>query len=187
MDTVSISARRYSVGAMVFHWLIAILIMLNFLGAWVAEDMPKTEAMQVMGNHKAIGITVLIMSIARILWRLAHRLQQPPLLESLKAWEAALAKVVHTLFYFLMVAIPLSGWAMHSVESGGKPVGVFGLFSYPSLPLAHDKAMGEIFEDTHGMLTTLMLALLLLHVVGAIKHMVIDRDGTMRRMLPWGK
>lgn len=171
---------RYSTGAIVLHWLIAILIGFNYAAAWVAEDMPKDQAMQVMGNHKAIGLTVLVLSVLRILWRITHR--PPPLSSTLKTWEAGLSRAVHSLFYVLIVAVPLMGWALHSAFSGGKPVGVFGLFSYPGLPLAQDKQQGEVFAQIHGTLATVMLALIVLHVAGALKHALIDRDGEMRRM-----
>ncbi|MBS0256039.1 MAG: cytochrome b [Proteobacteria bacterium] len=178
------AAQRYSFGAIILHWLIALLIALNYAAAWVAEDMPKPQAAQVMGNHKAIGLIVLALTVARIGWRLAHT--PPPLSESLKAWEVALAKVVHALFYLLMLAVPLTGWAMHSAHSGGKAVGIFGLFAVPGLPLAESKPLAETFEAMHGTLTTLMLVLAVLHVAGALKHQFLDRDRSLQRILPWG-
>lgn len=183
MESTASTPTRYALGAIVLHWLIAGLIAMNFAAAWVAEDMPKAEAAQVMGNHKAIGILVLALTVVRIGWRLTHRV--PPLSEGLKAWEAALAKVVHALAYIAMLALPLSGWAMHSAESGGKAVGIFGLGAVPALPLAHDKALGETLEGVHGALATLMLVLVVLHVAGALKHQFVDGDGSLRRILPW--
>ena len=106
METAGIAGARYGWGAIALHWLIAVLIGLNFAAAWAAEDQPQAIKMQIMGNHKAFGLVILVLSLARIVWRLAHR--PPPLADSLKAWEAAIAKVVHSLFYFLMIAIPLS-------------------------------------------------------------------------------
>ncbi len=190
MDTTATNAAgasqsisRYSMGAISFHWLIAALIALNYAAAWYAEDLPKAEHMQVMGNHKAFGIVILVLTVLRIVWRLMHT--PPPLLESLKSWEAALAKVTHGLLYVLMLAIPLAGWAMHSAFSGGAPVSLFGLFDFPGLPMAQDKATGGTFHDMHGLLATLMLGLVGLHVLAAFKHQLVDKDGTLRRMLPW--
>ncbi len=179
-----LAASRYSLGAIVLHWLIAVLIALNFAAAWVAESLTKPQHAQVMANHKAIGITVLLLTLVRLAWRAGHR--PPPLAESLMAWEVAMARVVHGLIYLLMLGIPLSGWAMHSAFSGGKPVAMFGLIGFPGLPLAASKALGELFGAIHGNLTTLMLVLLALHVGAALKHQFFDRDGTLQRMLPWG-
>lgn len=183
MNTETISAARYSRGAIILHWLIAVLIVLNFVGAWVSEDMPKPDRAMIMGYHKAIGITILMLTVLRIAWRVAHR--PPPMVETLKTWEAALARVTHAAFYFLMLAIPLSGWAMVSAFGKGKGVSYFGLFTLPALPVAHDKPTAEMFYEMHEVLGTLMLVLLALHVVGALKHHFIDKDGTMRRMVPW--
>lgn len=175
---------RYSTGAIAFHWIIALLIALNFALAWIAEDLPKEQAGAMMGNHKAIGITVLLLTVARILWRLTHR--PPAFLTSLQPWEAMLARVTHALFYVLMIGLPLAGWLMHSAYSGGAPVNAFGLFSYPGLPLAADKAGAHTAGEVHEVLATAMLVLAGLHVLGALKHQFLDRDGSLARMLPWG-
>ena len=183
MDNVDTSAARYSRGAIVLHWLIAVLIVLNIAAAWVSEGMSKADRATVMGNHKAIGITVLLLTVLLILWRLMHR--RPPLLESLKAWEAALSRVVHVGFYFLMLAIPLTGWAMTSAFSKGAGVSLFGLVIVPALPVGFDKPTAGLFAELHTVLAFLMIALIVLHVAGALKHQFLDRDGTLRRMVPW--
>jgi cytochrome b561 len=185
MDNATTQAQRYSRGAVILHWLIAVLILLNFAAAWVAEDMPKAEAAQVMSNHKAIGITILLLTLVRIAWRFTR--PAPPLVETLKAWEAAVAKVTHGLFYFLMLAIPVTGWGQHSAGSGGKAVSVFGLFNMPALPVGHDKPTIGVFHEAHEITATLMLVLFVLHVAAALKHQFVDKDGTMRRMVPWMK
>ena len=183
MDSATSSAARYSRGAIVLHWLIAVLIILNVTAAWVSEDMPKPDRAMIMGNHKAIGIAILLLTVLRIVWRVAHR--PPAMIETLKAWEAALARVTHVVFYFLMLAIPLSGWAMSSAFGKGKGVSIFGLFTMPALPVAYDKPTAEMFAEMHEVLATLMLVLFALHVAGALKHQFLDRDGTLRRMVPW--
>lgn len=181
MDTQAASA-RYSRGAIAFHWIIALLIAGNFAGAWLAEDLPKAEQMEMMGYHKAFGLLVLALTIARIAWRLTH--QPPPLVETLKAWEAALAKVLHALMYFLMLAIPLAGWGLHSAFSKGQAVSAFGL-AVPALPVGSDKPTVGMFHELHEVFATLMLVLFAVHVAAALKHHLVDKDGTMRRMVPW--
>ncbi|HQV03965.1 MULTISPECIES: cytochrome b [unclassified Novosphingobium] len=185
MDTAPNSAARYSRGAIALHWIIALLIVLNFVVAWLSEDMPKEDAAIMMGNHKAIGITILALTAVRIIWKLTHK--TPPLVETLKAWEAALAKVTHGLMYLLMLAIPLAGWGLSSAWGKGKPVSMFGLFDVPALPVGSDKPTVGMFHELHEITATLMLVLFALHVGAALKHHLVDKDSTLRRMVPWMK
>lgn len=173
---------RYSGVAIALHWAAAGLIAANFIIAWSAEDLPKAERMELMGTHLALGMAVLALTVARIAWRLAR--PAPALVATLKGWESGLAKVTHGLLYALMIALPFAGWAMVSAGSGGKPFGFFGLFDVPVLPIG--KSAGGLFHELHEIFATAMLVLLALHVIGALKHQLVDRDGTMRRMLPWG-
>jgi cytochrome b561 len=177
---INSSAQRYSRVAMILHWLIALLIVLNFAAAWISETLPRPERMQVMANHKSIGLTVLILTVARIVWRLMHR--PPAFQRTLQPWERALATAVHSLFYFLMIGMPLTGWAM--VSAGGR-VRVFGLFAVPALPVPTTDAAGDTFHDVHVKLAWLLLGLFVLHVLGALKHQFLDRDRTMGRMIPF--
>lgn len=185
MDTNTLATARYSRGAIALHWIIAALIVLNFTLAWVAEELPDEQRYALIGNHKAIGIIVLLLTVLRIVWRLTHK--PPPLVETLKAWEAALSKVTHVLIYGLMLAIPLAGWGYSSAYGKGKPVSIFGLFDFPALPVASDKPTVGMFGELHEITTTIMLVLLALHLGAALKHHFIDKDGTVRRMVPWLK
>lgn len=175
MDTATPSAVRYSRGAVILHWLIAVLIVLNFVAAWVSEDMPDEQAAQIMGNHKAIGISILLLTVVRVVWRLTHR--PPSLADTLAAWEVAMSRVTHGLLYLLMLAIPLSGWLMHSAFSGGKPVSLFGLVNWPGFPFAANKDLAHSFGEGHELMAIAMLVLLALHVAGALKHRLVDKDG----------
>jgi cytochrome b561 len=185
METQDPSADRYSTGAVVLHWLIAVLIVLNFVLAGMAEDLPRSEAAGIMANHKAVGISVLLLTLVRIAWRFIR--PAPPLVETLKTWETAVARVTHWLFYFLMMAIPVAGWGLHSAASGGKPVSVFGLFGMPALPVGYDKPTIGVFQEAHEITAGLMFLLFFLHVGAALKHQFFDKDGTMRRIVPWMK
>jgi len=176
---------RYSLGAIVLHWAIAALIVLNFLLVWTSEDAPKPEHEALIANHKAVGLVILALSVLRLAWRAVH--PSPPFAETLRAWEAALAKVVHSLFYLLLLAIPLTGWAMVSLGNGGEPVDIFGLFTVPGLPFAADRRQAGTVHEVHELFATLTLVLLALHVAAAIKHQFIDRDTTLARMVPWLK
>ncbi|MDT9012984.1 MAG: hypothetical protein RL671_1348 [Pseudomonadota bacterium] len=179
------STARYSRGAIILHWLIALLIIGNFVGAWTSEDLPRDQRMIMMGYHKATGIVILLLTLVRIGWRLIN--PPPPLLETLKTWEAALARVTHALFYVLMLAVPLAGLGLHSAFGQGKPVSIFGLFDFPALPVGIDKPTIGLFHELHEVTATAMLVLLGLHVAAALKHQFLDRDGTLARMKPFGR
>ncbi len=185
MNTNSTQSDRYARGSIILHWLIALLLAGNFIGAWVSEDLPKPEKMEVMGYHKAFGLIILALTAVRIIWRLTHK--APPMLDTLKAWEVAVAKLTHLGFYFLMLAIPLAGWAMVSGFSHGAPTSLFGLIDVPALPVGSDKPTVSLFHELHEVFANVMIALFVLHVAAALKHAHIDKDGTLRRMVPFIK
>lgn len=181
MTTTLSPSARYARGSVILHWLVALLIVLNFAAAFVAEDMPKEQASMIMGNHKAIGITILVLTVLRVIWRLMHK--APPLAETLAAWEVALSKVAHLLLYVLMLGIPMSGWLMSSAYTGGGAIPIFGLFDWPGLPLGQDKDLAHTFGEGHEVMAFAMLALLALHIAGALKHRIIDKDAdALKRM-----
>lgn len=175
--------RRYSLGAMLFHWLTAIAVIWNWRLAESTENASREQAMALMADHKALGITILVLTIGRLLWRLRH--PWPPLPANYAAWEKALARFTHVLFYVLLIALPLGGWLATSLA--GRPVDFFGLFTIPNFPVSINKNLaGSIFE-IHATAGKAMLLLVVLHVVGALKHTFLDRDGGLFRMLPFGR
>jgi cytochrome b561 len=161
-------SRRYSLGAIILHWIIALLIVSNVAIAFLAEGMAKPEAMRWMAVHKANGIMVLLLAVVRIAWRLTH--PWPPLPETTPAWQATLARLTHHLFYFLIVAVPLAGYIFVSVASGGKPIDMYGLFDFPGLPLAGGRAAAGAAGEIHEVLALATVGLVALHVAGALKH-----------------
>ena len=179
-EQVGRDAQRYSSVAIAFHWLIAALIVLNlFLGLY-HEDFGRDARSWMMFIHKATGITILGLSLARLLWRLGHR---PPAFDPvLKPWEATLARAVHALFYLLLIAIPLSGWMMSS--SSNRPTDYFGLFEIAPLPVPRTDDVHDALEETHELLGKLMIVLILLHVAGALKHHLQGHKHLMARMAP---
>ncbi|MCB2075801.1 MAG: cytochrome b [Novosphingobium sp.] len=181
METDRSPDARYTQVAIAFHWILTVLILLNFVFVWVAEDASKETEAQLVGYHMANGMLILLLTVLRIIWRVMN--PPPPFEDSLKSWEVALAKVVHAVFYFLMIAIPLVGWIMVSAFSGGHGVGFFGLFEIPGLPMAKSEETAGVLHEVHELFAGLMILLLGLHVAAALKHQFVDRDGTMRRML----
>lgn len=176
---------RYSGGAIILHWLIALAIITNWLLAHVAEDAPKAQHDIMMGRHMAIGMTVLILSVLRVVWRLMHK--PPPPNPEHRGWERLAARAVHTLLYVLMLGLPLTGYLMLQTYVGGMGVDMFGIFEFPGIPMTKSKAANGVFHEMHEVFATAMLFLFLLHVAGAWKHQLIDRDGTIFRMLPFGR
>lgn len=175
---------RYSTGAMVLHWLIALAIVANWLLAQYAEQLEeqklKAAHEAAMGTHFAIGVTVLVLSVLRIIWRLLHR--PPALNPDHSRWERLLASVIHKLFYILIIALPLTGYLMLQTYAGGMSVNMFGLFDFPGIAMAPDKAASETFGELHEVFATTMVVLFVLHVAGALKHHFFDRDDTLLRM-----
>ena len=98
---------KYSKIAILFHWAIAILIGANILLADLAEDLPRAARSAYMSPHKAIGISILILTIGRILWRLGHR--PPSIPAQISSLQATVGRVAHILFYILMIVMPLTG------------------------------------------------------------------------------
>ena len=173
---------RYSVGAILFHWLIAALIIANLIGAFATEDWEGPARATAMGLHKATGFTILVLSLLRGAWRLAHR--PPPFPETIGQLEAVGARVVHGLFYVLMIAIPVTGWLMISAPAERRPFHWYGVFDLPYLPVQGNKSLGDFAHEGHEILGYAMIALLVLHVAGALKHHFADAPGFIRRMWP---
>ena len=196
---MSEQAKRYSAVAILLHWAIAAAILGNFwLGLWMhhAIDEPSSQAQAVVGYqlHKSIVLTVLALSLFRLLWRLLHK--QPPLPAGMKPWERFAAIATHWLFYFFMIAIPMSGWLYVSSQwQHGAPLNVptlwFGLFEVPHLfglnhaAEASREKLADISMEVHELLSFATLGLLALHVAAALKHQLINKDGVLARMLPF--
>lgn len=183
MQHVIADRTRYSQVAIAFHWVIAALVVTNFLLAWSAEEVSEAQERVLMGYHMANGILILILSVLRVIWRITHPV--PPFVPTMKRWEVVLARITHWLFYILIVAIPLSGWAMTSAASGGQPVDFFGLFGFPGLPLSRNEATAGVLHEVHEIGATMVLLLFFLHVAAALKHQFFNRDTTLARMIPW--
>ena len=177
------SQTRYSYGAMFFHWVIAVAVIVNWRLVENAHDLKGAARGDLMNDHKALGITILVLTVARLLWRWTH--PRPPLAEHLASWEKALAKITHFIFYFLLIALPLGGWLANSFA--GNSVDFFGLFTIGALPVGESRQTAGTIYGFHETGANILLILVALHVVGVIKHMVIDQDGQLWRMLPFGK
>jgi cytochrome b561 len=164
------------------HWLMALLIIGGFaLGAYVGDLPLSPQKLQLISYHKWIGITVLMLFVVRLLVRAT---QPVPAALPAQAWQQRAATATHGLLYLLMVLIPMSGWMMSSAK--GFPVVYLGLIQLPDL-VEKSKELGDILRDVHGGLNFGLMVLVALHVAAAIKHHVVDKDATLRRMSPFTK
>lgn len=181
----------YSAIAIALHWTIALLIVGNFIGGLVMGDMlapTATSAQKQLGFtivqlHKSFGLTVLVLSLLRLLLRLVSGV--PPLPAHMTPTEKLLAKLTHWGFYAIMILVPLSGWLMVSASPLGFPTLWFGLFEWPHLPVETSKATSGTASEVHEILAFTGAGLFVLHVAAALKHHFFDRDDVLARMLPF--
>lgn len=183
---------RYSTVAVILHWLIAMaVIALLIAGFWMGDAIrdPKSQALafQVFQLHKSLGLTVLVLTVVRLLWRLGHR--PPALPDAMPGWQKTAAHATAWGFYVILLAMPLSGWVIVSTSPFGLPTMWFGLFEWPHITqltnAANSLQINGAAEEIHELLAWGALGLLFLHVGGALKHHFIDRDDVLARMIPW--
>ncbi len=172
---------KYSKVAIALHWILAALIISNFVLASMAEDVARELRGAYMNPHKAIGISILLFSVFRLYWRMGHK--PPPLPGAITGWQAKAGRYVHTIFYFLIIAVPLSGWIMASAHPQAPPVSFFGLFDF-SLPIGKNEALAGFGHEAHEILTKPLAILIILHILAALKHQFADRLPFIQRMLP---
>lgn len=171
---------RYTRTAMLLHWLMAVLILGMFgLGIYMADLPLSPQKLKLYSYHKWAGISVLLLALARVAWRIGH--PPPPLPASQPQWQQMAAHAGHGLLYVLIFAAPLSGWMTSSAL--GFPVVWFGVLPLPDL-VGKDKELGELLKLVHQCLNYVFLAVVTGHALAAIKHQWLDRDGTLARMLP---
>ncbi|WP_373989346.1 cytochrome b [Duganella sp. BuS-21] len=173
--------QRYTKIAMLLHWLVALLIIATFfLGlSMVAIPGFSPTKLKYFSWHKWMGVTVLLLAVIRLLWRQANR--PPPPLQSIPAWQHKIAEGMHYLLYFLIFAVPISGY-LYSYAAG-VPVVYLGLWQMPAV-IAPDPELKATLKTVHYVLTMTMAAAVVAHALAALKHHFIDRDVTLKRMLP---
>jgi cytochrome b561 len=176
----------YTSVAIAFHWVIAIAIILQILGGWQMEDLKGAEKFAAFQTHKSMGLTILLLSIGRLLWRIAN--PPPALPEGMKGWEIFAAKVTHFGFYALMIGIPIGGWVIISTSPYNIATNWWGLFEWPKLPLGDlpfRKELNEIAKSGHSAAAWGVVVLFVLHVGAVIKHMFVNDDDVASRMIPF--
>ena len=178
------SASRYTATAIVLHWLLAVVVLGLFgMGLYMADLPFSPQRLKLYNWHKWAGMCFLILSVLRLLWRLAHR---PPALpvevsQAMPSWQTRAYHATHHLLYVLFFAVPVAGWAYSS--AAGFPIVLFGQLPLPDL-LAVNKDLAEQIKPLHELLAFALVGLAALHMGAALKHHWLDRDGLLLRMLP---
>jgi len=181
---------RYTRTAIVFHWVIAALVFANISLAWTFKTWPDYPWTQMVTNtHKTFGITVLGLALMRLLWRIGHR--PPPFSPAIPRRQVIAARIGHAGLYFIILAMPLSGWIYDSAWEWATavPIDFWGLFEMPRIPWVMDMPPGPTKEmldfvagKVHVSLSYLLYFLLAAHLIGAAKHQWFDGVPTLQRM-----
>jgi cytochrome b561 len=178
--TLRNTASGYGPVAKLLHWTIVVLIIAQFVLATVADDLPNgLEKLKLLATHKSIGMTVLMLALVRIGWRLANPAPAPP--ATMPRWQVLAARTSHFALYALLLAQPVTGWIMSSARNF--PVSYFGWFQWPDLVAPSDE-LHERFEDIHHLLGETLLVVALVHAAAALYHHFWVKDDVLRSMLP---
>lgn len=172
---------RYSTVSLTLHWLTAVLILAQVLLITAHEATDGPLSREFVQIHKSVGLTILVLTLLRIGWRVAN--PALPLPDSMARWQKLVARATHVLFYVFLIAMPLVGWAASS--AGGREIQWFGLFEWPLLPIGGGRPVASQLMDLHELAAKGLYVLIALHVIGALKHQFIDRDNVLHRMIPW--
>jgi cytochrome b561 len=171
---------RYTRIAVALHWLIAFAIFANLaFGTWMVTLDLSPQKLRFYSYHKWLGVSVFILVLARLAWRLGHR---PPALPAhMPAWERIAAGFSHAALYTLTLAVPVTGWLFSSAK--GFQTVYFAVLPIPDL-LAKNPPLADVLKLGHLWLNYLMAALVLVHIAAALKHHFKDRDDVLGRMVP---
>ncbi|SAK44347.1 cytochrome B561 [Caballeronia hypogeia] len=169
----------YNAPARAFHWLTALLLLIQYVLAWTMPDVHRdTKPVGLIAWHLGVGMVIVLLLVVRLVWRGVHG--APPEPDTLPSALRTLARFTHALLYALLIAVPLMGWA--NASSRDWSVTLLGV---PMPPLSRaGSSIGHALGDWHRNFAWVLLALVGLHVAAALFHQFVLGDGTLRRMLP---
>lgn len=179
-SSASHAKARYPVSMRLLHWLRAVLILGLIWAGWLMTGFPQDTPLETFdffySNHKQFGVLVWLIALVHLAMRWRNRAVLPPVPNKLKPWEKLLSKIVHRVIMALTILVPILGYAMSSsyTHSDGVPFFFFG--HLPELLPKNDAAF-EVFDALHTYSAYILLALVMLHVAGAIKHRLTDKGG----------
>ena len=164
------------------HWLVVVLILaMAWLGLTMGDLPNGADKIATYALHKSIGITILVLVLLRLCWRLYAG--APQAVPGTPRWQERIASSAHWALYALLLAMPLSGWVLNS--SSGFPLQWFGLVNLPAIA-GKDHDLHELAEEIHELLFWIMVTLVVAHAAAAFYHHLFQRDATLARMLPKG-
>lgn len=174
------AARGYTSLAVLLHWLIAIGVFVMIGIAWYMVDIPKgaPDRSFWFNLHKSIGVTVGVLVLVRIAWRLGHT--PPPLPASMPSWEVTAAKISHGLLYACLLVMPTVGFIASNFTKYG--VKYFGIQIGPFF--AENQGLRDALQEVHEITSYILVVVIVVHVLAAFKHLIVDKDGVFQRMLP---
>jgi cytochrome b561 len=177
------SRTGYGLIAQSLHWVVAGLIVYQYLLADRAADATLFQKLGILATHKSIGITILVLAIARLGWNFGVGPRpRPP--EAEPSYRARLAHISHAVLYSLIVAMPVTGWVMSSAAN--TPVSYFRRFTLPNLVTPHSEWV-DALKELHGALFAVLVMTVALHSSAALYHHLVLKDDVLRRMLPFLK
>ena len=175
------TSSTYGAVAKFLHWSIVILIISQYVIIEAAEELPDgPDKFAGIANHKSIGMLVLGLALARIAWKFANGRNPPPV--PMPRAQRIAAAAGHGLLYVLILLQPLTGWLMSS--TGGHPTSFFGWFEFPMLA-AENHDVHEFYEEVHETVFLALVTVAALHALAALFHHFVQKDDTLRRMLPF--
>ena len=177
----AIASSPYTRTAVAFHWILAILIVANLAFGLYTVNLPLSpQKLKLFSYHKWVGVTVLLLAAARLIWRANHA--APALPETMKPWERQAAHAVHIALYVLFFAAPITGWLFSS--AAGFQTVYLGVLPIPDL-LSKNKELADVLRFMHRWINYTMATVIVLHAATALKHHFVDRDDVLIRMLPF--
>ena len=170
---------RYGAVAQLFHWVIVVLIITQFVLAQRADGLSPVAKIGVLATHKSVGITILALALLRLAWRLFNPV--PPVPATAPRWQQRAGHVSHFLLYALLFITPVLCWVMSSARAFS--VSWWGLVTLPDF-IEPNKAAFETLHEAHEFMAKSLAVIAIVHAAAALKHHFFDRDNVLRRMLP---
>ncbi|WP_126337755.1 cytochrome b [Legionella spiritensis] len=172
----------YSAGSKFLHWIIALIVITMLSVSFFLDDLPDSLQGVAFTIHKSLGVTVLVLVLLRLVWLMAFGRPSLPL--AMPGWQKKMAHGVQYSLYVFLLLMPICGWIM-STAANRAPM-YFGMFSLPIPLVPVNKQLAGFMKECHETIAWILIALIVLHVAGALKHHFIDKDNVLRRML-WEK
>ncbi len=171
---------KYTKLAIWLHWIIGIAILVQLALGLFMVDLPRgtPERSYYFNLHKSLGVTIALFVLLRLWWRATHT---PPTLQGIiPDWQVAASKLSHWVLYLCLILMPVSGFIASSYSKFG--IKVWGLFEIASW--GEDKELREVWIEVHEVTMYVLVAVLVIHVLAALKHLLVDKDGVFQRMTP---